>query len=269
MNQQVDIIIPLYNRPDLIEPCIGRMASTTDVPYRITLIDDASPDPQVNKVMLKFAAKANLMHNRQNLGFGQTVNKAIRSTTSPYVCILNQDTEPLPGWLDVLFEDIEKNRDHGVVAPLLLFHSNSKSGPGGLVQHAGMYFDINKQPRHRYIGWPADNARVQEYRDDLQIVSGACMILRRSVWTMLGGFAPEYKRGTFEDTELCLKIKAFHNVYGPPQLKVCYNPNAILYHHVGASATTVPNGFPIAMNFNLFQSRLGLAAEYDEWLVAS
>lgn len=256
----VDIIVPVYNRPELLEGCVGRLPSTTTVPYQLTLINDASPDKRVDEALRKHS-RAKIMHNSQNMGFGATVNKAVRATTAPYVCVLNQDTEPLPGWLDVLVADLEANPDHGIVAPLLMFHPMSRSGPGGAVQHCGMYFDINKVPKHRYIGWPMDNPRVRQYRDDLQIVSGACILIKRRLWDQLGGFAREYGRGTFEDVELCLKTKLL-------QYKVCYNPDAMLYHHVGGSVSTVEGGYPLQLNYRVFMSRLGgTVAQYDEWLV--
>lgn len=257
----VDVIVPVYNRHDLVEACIGRMPSTTSVPYRLTLIDDASPDPATRQYLMKQGGRAKLLSNSSNLGFPQTVNKAVKATTSKYICILNSDTEPLPGWLDMLVADLEANPNHAVAAPLLLFHPQSESGPMGSCQHAGVYFDVQRVPRHRYIAWPADHPRVLEPNDDLQAVSGACMLIRRSVWETVGGFDPMYGRGTFEDVDLCIRIKY------TLQRKISYVPTAMLYHHVGASAKD-SGGYPLQVNYRLFVQKCGPLVRYDEWQVA-
>lgn len=260
-NPICDVLIPVYNHAELVEDCIGRMDSTTSVPYKLTLIDDGSPDPKVREYLSKQITRATVLRNSQNLGFPQTVNKAARATYSKYLCILNSDCTPLPGWLDIMVEDLEKNPRHGVVGPLLLFSPNSQSGPGGRVAHAGMYFDIERVPYHRYIGWPADHKRVREYRDDLQAVTGACMLIRRSLWNDIGGFAKEYGRGTFEDVDFCLTAK---HIKGQ---QIVYCPDAMLYHHVGGSARDPGAAFPLQVNYRIFLERAGSLAEYDEWFL--
>lgn len=259
-NALVDVIVPVYNHPELVAACIGRMASTTSVPYRLTLIDDGSPDPQTKAYLLTQGAQAKLMWNRENMGFPATVNKAAKVATSRYLCILNSDTEPLPGWLDMLVADLEANPNHAVASPLLLFHPQSQAGPAGACQHAGIFFDVQRRPIHRYIGWPASHARVREYRDDLQAVSGACMLIRRSVWDQVGGFDQRYGRGTFEDIDFCVTVR------NTLQRKIVYVPDAMLYHHVGASAVD-SGGYPLQINFNLFLAKLGGLVKYDEWSV--
>jgi GT2 family glycosyltransferase len=252
-----DIIVPIYGQIPIVEECIGRLASTTSVNYKLTLIDDATPGLDMRKYLSTKIAQATLMHNSQNMGFGQTVNKAARSTYAKYIMILNSDTQALPGWLDVLIDDLETYPDHGVAGALLLFHPESVSGPPGRVQHAGMTFDVRRRPYHRYIGWTPDHPKVRQYRDDLQAVTGACMLVRRSLWNKIGGFAKEYGRGTFEDVELCIKARLFNQ-------KVVYVPDAMLYHRVGASAE-LAGGFPLQMNYQLCMNRVGGAVYYDEW----
>lgn len=255
----VDIVVPIYGHIDLVEECIGRLESTTSVPYRLTLIDDASPGKDVRPYLMTKVAQAKLMHNYQNLGFPQTVNKAANAGQAKYIMILNSDCSPMPGWLDVMVEDLETHLDHAIAGALLLFHPQSQAGPGGMVQHAGMYFDINRHPAHRFIGWPPDHPKVREYRDDLQAVTGACMLIRRSLWNRLGGFAKDYGRGTFEDAEAGIQARYLGH-------KVVYCPDAMLYHRVGASAID-SGGFELQKNFAIFKGRVGGGVEWDEWRV--
>ena len=254
----VDIVVPIFNHPDLVEECIGRMESTTSVTYKLILVDDASTDPKM-RPYLSTKRGVRVDRNFQNQGFGATCNKGARGGYSKYIVFLNSDCTPLPGWLDLLVEAAEKDPKLGVAGSLLLFHPESPSGPGGMVQHAGMCFDVHRRPQHRFIAWPPDHPKVREYRDDLQAVTGACLLTRRSLWNDIGGFWKGYGKGTFEDVELCLQAK----VRGK---NICYVPDSMLYHRVGAS-TDPDVGFPIQQNYITYMNRIGGVVKFDQWRV--
>lgn len=255
----VDIVIPSYNRADLLQECIEKIESTTSIDYRLTVIDDCSPDKRVQEYIKTLNPKVNKLRNHQNMGFPKTVNKAVRSTYNDYVCVLNQDVLPMPGWLEVLVDVLEQDKKVGVVGPLLLFNPNSPNGIGGAVQHAGLVFNVNKMPIHRFLNWPADHPKVQKYNDELQAVTGACMLIRRNVWNENKGLDESYGLGTFEDVTFCVKTKWL-------AYKVAYTPDAMLYHWVGASATEHPSGgYPIQQNYYTFMEKAGNSVIYDEW----
>ena len=255
----VDICIPSYNRPDLLQQCIEKIESTTSIDYKLTVIDDCSPDKGVQQYISTLNSKVNKLRNHQNQGFPKTVNKAVRSTYNDYICILNSDTLPMPGWLEVLVDVLEQDKKVGIVGPLLLFHPNSPNGIGGAVQHAGIVFNVNKMPIHRFLNWPADHPKVQKYNDELQAVTGACMLIRRKVWNEIGGFAEVYGAGTFEDCEFTIKSKWL-------AYKVAYTPDAMLYHWVGASAIEHPSGgYPIQQNYYKWLERCGGSVIMDDW----
>lgn len=97
----VDIIIPVYNGFDFLEN-LFKTVEHTKVNHRIFVVNDCSPDERVLP-FLKEQAKKNtqvvLIENTENLGFVQSVNKALLSTAYDVV-ILNTDVELPHGWIE-------------------------------------------------------------------------------------------------------------------------------------------------------------------------
>jgi len=110
------------------------------------------------------------------------------------------------------------------------------------VQHAGMVFEryphwgqmwINLHPGK---GWPA-SWLLEGGPREVPALTGACLLMRRALYQSLGGLDEGYMRGDFEDSDLCLKLRA-------QGLKPYLVPQARLYHlerqsqDLNAQATT-------------------------------
>ena len=128
---------------------------------------------------------------------------------------LNNDTIPLGGWLQGLVEEVKAHPDVAVVGSKLLY-------PNDTIQHAGVVFSrAFGTPYHLYSGFPVD-ALVVNRRREFQVVTAACMLVRREVFEAVGGFDEGYRNG-FEDVDLCLKIREQGG-------RVVYQPKSVLYH---------------------------------------
>ena len=68
-----------------------------------------------------------------------------------------------------------------------------------VVQHAGVVVGPNGHPRHLYRGFPGDHPAACRSRR-LQMVTGAAMLVRRSVWNELGGLDTGF-RNSYEDVD--------------------------------------------------------------------
>ena len=89
-------------------------------------------------------------------------------------------------------------------------------------------------------------------------VTGACMLVRRPLWKLLGGFSEVYGLGTFEDIELCLRARKLGQA-------VAFQPLATAIHDVGASALATGTGFPVAENQQIYYQRCKPILFWDEW----
>jgi GT2 family glycosyltransferase len=82
---------------------------------------------------------------------------------------------------------------------------------------------------------------------------------RRSVWDKIGGFDPIYGKGTFEDCEYVCRVA---HEFG---MQAVYQPQAVAYHHVGASVLAAGEGYPMSKNRSIFLERMGKYLVWNEW----
>ena len=102
----VDIIVPVYRGLADTRLCIDSvLASTNQSAWRLVVINEASPEPEVTAWLRERAAqdsRITLLENRDNLGFVGTVNRGMALSDSNDVLLLNSDTEVAGDWLDRL-----------------------------------------------------------------------------------------------------------------------------------------------------------------------
>lgn len=100
----VDIIVPVYR--GLADTCLcieSVLASVNQCAWRLIVINDASPEPEVTEWLRERAAqdsRITLLENAENLGFVGTVNRGMALSDSNDVLLLNSDTEVANDWLD-------------------------------------------------------------------------------------------------------------------------------------------------------------------------
>lgn len=285
-NHELDIVIPVYGRPDLLRECLKSLEiAALDVDYQLFLVDDASPDKSAMEAIYNsLNSNTKILQNVQNKGFPATANRGANLGKSSSILFLNTDVMLQAGavraMLNALWGDqapkgpITPSPDAltGAVGPKLLFPDEASIPPDarGTVQHAGLAISAQGRPFHIQKGWAADNPRIEARA--MQAVTGACMMTRRDVWQTvarsyqktgdpsIGGFNEIYGLGTYEDVEYCFAVRG--NGY-----KVVFEPAAVGYHHVGASVSHRPEGgYPLGRNHSIFMARCGHLLFWDEWL---
>ena len=75
---------------------------------------------------------------------------------------------------------------------------------------------------HFHKGLPRQYAPARIERE-VPAVTGACLVLPTELFNQVGGFTEDYVIGDFEDSDLCLKIRASGR-------SIHYVPRAELYH---------------------------------------
>lgn len=102
----VDIIVPVYRGLADTQLCVNSvLASTCVTPWRLVILNDASPEPEVTQWLREVSAgddRILLMENEENLGFVGTVNRGMSASAENDALLLNSDTEVANDWLDRL-----------------------------------------------------------------------------------------------------------------------------------------------------------------------
>lgn len=105
--QIIDIIIPIYNGREYFDALFAGIEKTR-MKYRLILVDDKSPDPEVAKYLEHYAQQNEnivLLKNEENLGFVRSVNRALEIAEN-HVALVNTDVEVPEEWLERLMEPI-------------------------------------------------------------------------------------------------------------------------------------------------------------------
>ncbi|MDR1856331.1 MAG: glycosyltransferase family 2 protein [Desulfovibrio sp.] len=219
------IIIPVFNQWDFTKNCLEAIAATThQESVEVIVVDNASSDLTPTDCPLlgeKLFGKSFRYHrNSENRNFGPASNIGADLASGNFLVFLNNDTVPLEGWYRPLVEDFSVYSDIAATGPILLFPDSEPLGR--TVQHMGVAVTPDHNLRHLYHDIPA-SCPLTKKRRFFQVITGACMMLRKSLLMDTGGFDEHYING-FEDVELCSRLS--HKGY-----RMTVNPSATVMHY--------------------------------------
>lgn len=180
-----DIIIPIWNQLDATRECIENIFKNTRASYRLILIDNASDDEtRAYLEALKAGGRApvELIRNDGNLGFVKAVNQGLRISDAPYVCVMNNDTVPAPGWLDNMIDFLERHPDAGLANPQCDGHGNAS-----IEEHADRL------------------AALRDVYMEMNQCFGFCMLIRRAVIEKIGYLDEAFGMGNYDDTDYSMR----------------------------------------------------------------
>jgi GT2 family glycosyltransferase len=217
--KQISIIIPVRDRVELLARCLDSITrETTYAPYEIVIVDNDSQTEQARAYLS--GLKHRVLNYSGPFNYSAINNFAVEQTDNPWLLFLNNDTEVIDGdWLTTMAEHIQRP-EVGAVGPRLLY-------PDDTVQHGGIVVGVGGIAEHAFRGFPAEApgvCRQLQVTRNYSAVTGACLLTRRDVFNKVHGFDEERLPVTFNDVDLCLKIRRAGYL-------VVYTPFARLYHH--------------------------------------
>ena len=239
------IVIPVHNRASLTRECLDALLDQDLDGAEIVVVDDCSGD-DTPEMLASYGDRLRTLRMDPNGGFAAACNAGVAACQSELVVLLNNDTQPVPGWLGALTAYADEHPEAGVVGCKLLW-------PTGAVQHAGVVIDAHKDVRHVYLGFPADHPAVN-YPRRFQVVTAACVLIRRELFEQLGGLDTAYRNG-YEDVDFCLRA-------GELGHEVHYCPTSVLYHLESASRGYEDLGDQ--RNRQLYKSRWAARVRQDD-----
>lgn len=197
--------------------------------------------PETRKEYDEIMVGAKVLRNNQNVGFPAGANRAIRAGFSPLVLFISDDIILHEGTLEKLVRRMD-DPEIGLCGLKLTFPDDSQdpSRPAGRVQHIGHAINVRGDVIHPLIGWSKENPKCNISRE-VQTVTGAVFLVRRSVFQKTGGFFEGYGKGYFEDVDMNLTIRSLG-------YKVFIDTECTATHYVGA--TFIKNNQPTNMEYN-------------------
>lgn len=238
----VSIVIPVHGHVDQTIACLRAIAAHPPrTPIEVIVVDDASPDD--TRALLAQVDGLRLHALPANLGFIGACNAGAAIARGRFLLFLNNDTVPQPGWLDALRATFDAHADVGIVGAQLVYPDGRLQEAGAMLARDGRGESRGRfaDPTHPAFAWCAD----------VDYVSGAALMLERSLFERLDGFDPRYAPAYYEDTDLAFRVR-------DAGLRVLVQPVARVVHLEGLSAGTDPTqGMKAAQARNLpvFEAR--------------
>jgi GT2 family glycosyltransferase len=207
---RLTVIVPVYEDFEATRACFeGLFARRDEIAARLIVIDDASPNLQLRDWLDEQAAlrRFQLIRNAENLGFAQSVNKALALCPTGDVLLLNADTLPPSGFLERLAAAAYSASDIGTVTPLSNNGEFTSFPRANVSNELGTLDEITQLDR---LARRANGDGVV----DLPNGVGFCLYIRRECLDAVGPLPEIYSRGYYEDVEFCLRAreKGFRNV---------------------------------------------------------
>ena len=234
----VSIIIVNWNSADFLGKCLHSIHETTpEGAFEIIVIDNASFDASKQLIDREFP-KVLFIQSNENAGFAKANNAAYDHAKGETLLFLNPDTEIIKDAITLMESALNSDEKTGIVGCKLL--NSDKSFQTSCVQPFPTIFNqvfdagiLHKIPRVSTMDKTADFK-------DVEAISGACLMIKRSVFKQVGKFSSDYFMYA-EDTDLCYKV----NKRG---YRVCYVDQASVIHHGGKSSTgSGRSGFGIVL----------------------
>ncbi len=191
MRPRVTAILVAHSGDEILDRTLAALAAQTRAPDVTIAVDVTSSDATVAK--LSASAPAQLLSVRDGTTFGAAVTHAVQFApdaeppnaehNNEWLWLLGHDNAPEPGALAALLGAVEIAPSVAVAGPKLMRADEPSviSGFGETMSRFGtsvvLVEDELDQAQH-------------DTRDDVLGVAAAGMLVRRSLWTTLGGFDP-------------------------------------------------------------------------------
>jgi len=226
------VIIPNFNGMKFIENCMKAMEKETSTSYHICVVDNGSTDGSKEWVKNN-CPQVQLIELGENTGFCGAVNAGIKATKTPYVILLNNDTEVEYGFVKALEDALESERKSFSVSAKMvdLYNKEVLDGAGDLYCALGWAFALGKGKNVK------DN-----YTKPQEIFSacGGAVIYKKEVLDYLGGFDQNHF-AYLEDCDLGYRAQIFG-------YRNYYTPHAVVYHAGSGVSGSRHNEFKVTLS---------------------
>lgn len=201
----VDVIVPVYRGHRETLACLASvLASINQTPFRLIVIDDASPVPELASDLESLAAEGrfHFIRNPTNLGFVASANLGMVQNKAADVVLLNADTEVHGNWLDRMRHTAHISGDVATVTPftnngtICSYPHFTRGNPAPLeVSYRALDRIAAKMNAGCYVPIPT--------------AVGFCMYIRRDALDDVGLFdVGRFGRGYGEENDFCLRATA-------------------------------------------------------------
>ena len=234
---KVSIIIVNYKVKKELLACIKSIyGSKSKTSFEIIVVDNDEQE-LIKTELLKLFPGVNYIKSASNLGYGGGNNLGAKYAKGEYLFFLNPDTVVFNDAIDVLANFLDKNKNAGIVAPLLYdknnkpyeFQGNLELTPSRGIVVLSFLGKVFPKIFNKY--WITD-LNKNEIKEAFSI-PGTAFLIRKSIFEKVGRFDENFFL-YFEEHDICKRVK--NKGYG-----IFIDSKAKIYHEWGVSTKNVKN----------------------------
>jgi hypothetical protein len=237
----LSIIIVNWNTRQLLHDCLKSVFCTIpNTHFEIFVVDNGSTDGSPQMVLEKFP-KVQLIQNQRNSGFARANNQAIQLSKGRYILLLNSDTLITPNAIDQMINFGENHYQAGIIGACLVY-------PDGQLQKSYGRLPSLLSETTSLAGLDKLRVKLHEVKQsskpiETEFVSGACMMIRKSVLQQVGVLDENFYFFS-EEIDLCYRARKVG-------WRIFYIPSAVVMHIEGGSS-----GINAERMLNLYRGKL-------------
>jgi len=215
---KVSVVICTYNRDKFIGTVLICLAAQTlsKNEYEIVIVDNNSTDEtaEISKNFIQNYPEVNARYVLEtNRGLSFARNRGIAEAQSPVITYLDDDAEPVPGYLNEIVSFFETHPD--------------AMGAGGKVipKYAeGKEPDWMNKYLYGFVGYTDFGEHTKQFDKAMKYPTGCNMTYKKALLEQSGGF----------NNQLTFRSDDKHIFYEVSKLtdKIFYLPKALVYHNI-------------------------------------
>jgi len=227
----ISVVVVNFNSGPFLQGVVEQLHAQR-ANYDVIVIDNHSSDGSAD--FLRESRQARFVVLDRNLGFGAAANIGADKASGEYILFLNPDAYVGADTPALMADYLSSAPERGLCGPLLLdFCGREQSGSRRLDPTIiGACGKVLKSiaPTAPVPTFDQNREVLPTRPVSVEAVSGACMMVKRSVHCGIGGFDEEYFLH-FEDLDYCRRVRDQGWVIG-------FLPQAPAFHYQGGSGST-------------------------------
>lgn len=238
--KKLAVVILNWNGCELMKRFLPSVLQYTPTEWaEVIVADNASMDGSVVFLKEQFPSVRIIVLDN-NYGFAEGYNRAIEQVEAEYIVLLNSDIEVTQNWLEAPVSVLDTQPEVAAVQPKLLSERNRNyfeyaGAAGGFMDKYGYPFC-----RGRVFNVIEKDNGQYDTPVDILWATGACLIIRRSVYMDAGGLDARFFAHQ-EEIDLCWRLRS-------RGYRLQCIPQSVVYH-VGGATLNVENPHKTFLNF--------------------
>lgn len=218
-NSLVSIIIPNKDHVEDLKQCLKAIQNTTYKNYEVIIVENNSVEEATFDYYRSIVSnQTKVITWEREFNYAAINNFGVKQARGEYLLFLNNDVSANnAAWMEEMLSNCQR-KNVAVVGAKLYYPNNT-------IQHAGVILGIGGVAGHAFLGLPkgfSGYMHKASLQQDLSAVTGACMMVKKTVFEEVDGFTEELAVA-FNDIDFCLKVREKGHL-------VVFNPYVELLH---------------------------------------